>query len=1007
MKSKSHRSPRNPRNKLAPLSLSLSLSLSSFCRERRLEIFKIFLWRPKSIEERERERVVLQGGQRGVPVSAAVMAMEKGFIDRAANALDSIDGEGESGDLADKSRKGSVDEPIRELVSDINELGKNLVFTTSSCSGRVSLVAEASKGKRSKGDAKWVFMSHDPVVGSYIVKAVDDYVRDYCEEEETLTFRFEPFILALECASLDVAKEMIKVGREAGCRESGMHLGQRYIVSIRCSIRLELPVIRNGKLLVPKEYLHEIADLSSEKFEDNFRRIGRFHSIMKTKLMKLSGAAAAGGAPPQGSLETKPDCVWAVQIDKRRAKALKDMLKSRNWLVSKKILKPTYSEGKIAFPLTKSGQSNFPFRKSDLDASIDPESLILIKLDEETNARDPEKKSSSPYEELKKAVSAFLSKQNLAGDLVERLVLELPHRWERLGDALLIPNKYMRNKYWHEEGMDALWEVIAASLKCKKIGRQREVQNNDIRESGATLIWPSGGDGLVKHLENGILYCFDFTKCMFSSGNVTEKARVAAFDCRDEVVLDMFAGIGYFTLPYLCKAGAKYVYACEWNPEAAGALRENLKQNDVQDRCTVLEGDCTINAPAGIAHRVNLGLIPSSEIAWPAAVRALVPQGGWLHIHTNCFDSEIAMWAEGMLERLRLLAREQGRDGCNFHVRHIEKVKWYAPKVRHIVVDVQCTLDTAGTSAPSRKVLPCSHPFDPARNLGVLEGTEEIQLAKHISSSRKPLLFRGLDVGQDNWLWTREGLMSLDPSGSMGVSVHVSDSPALDFVNKNFKYSKMSFLDMIKATDQENLYLRCLGQDPRKEPADLNKSFPALGEAFKMPQVVDDENVFSTVLRVASNDLMLWTHYDIMDNLLIQMTGKKRVLLFPPECRKDLYISGSSSPIIDVDDKKVLEAYPEYRNARAKALEILMEPGDILFIPALWFHSVKSRGFSVAVNTFFRHLPSEYYERKDVYGNKDLKPFQDALVHLKRVKELQSDYRKFYVEQLLEFLQAE
>lgn len=52
-----------------------------------------------------------------------------------------------------------------------------------------------------------------------------------------------------------------------------------------------------------------------------------------------------------------------------------------------------------------------------------------------------------------------------------------------------------------------------------------------------------------------------------------------------------FPGIGYFTLPYLIHAKADHVFACEWNPDAVSALRNNLKVNGVFEKCTVLEGD--------------------------------------------------------------------------------------------------------------------------------------------------------------------------------------------------------------------------------------------------------------------------------------------------------------------------------------------------------------------------------------------------------------------------------
>ena len=94
-------------------------------------------------------------------------SVSDGFAARYKAALEGIANEED-----DKSRKGSVDAPIRDLVSDINTLGKGNVFTTSSCSGRVSLVAEESGMgvKRVKGDAKWIFMSHEPVTSEQVRK---------------------------------------------------------------------------------------------------------------------------------------------------------------------------------------------------------------------------------------------------------------------------------------------------------------------------------------------------------------------------------------------------------------------------------------------------------------------------------------------------------------------------------------------------------------------------------------------------------------------------------------------------------------------------------------------------------------------------------------------------------------------------------------------------------------------------------------------------------------------
>ena len=42
------------------------------------------------------------------------------------------------------------------------------------------------------------------------------------------------------------------------------------------------------------------------------------------------------------------------------------------------------------------------------------------------------------------------------------------------------------------------------------------------------------------------------------------------------------------------------------------------------------------------------------------------------------------------------------------------------------------------------------------------------------------------------------------------------------------------------------------------------------------------EQLFSTALRVSSTGSQLWTHYDVMDNVLCNIVGRKQVVLWPP-----------------------------------------------------------------------------------------------------------------------------
>lgn len=62
--------------------------------------------------------------------------------------------------------------------------------------------------------------------------------------------------------------------------------------------------------------------------------------------------------------------------------------------------------------------------------------------------------------------------------------------------------------------------------------------------------------GWVVHREGGVLYGLDVTRCMFSSGNTTERQRIGrgVGAGPGEVVVDLYAGIGYYTLPLLVVA---------------------------------------------------------------------------------------------------------------------------------------------------------------------------------------------------------------------------------------------------------------------------------------------------------------------------------------------------------------------------------------------------------------------------------------------------------------------
>jgi tRNA wybutosine-synthesizing protein 3 len=191
---------------------------------------------------------------------------------------------------------------------------------------------------------------------------------------------------------------------------------------------------------------------------------------------------------------------------------------------------------------------------------------------------------------------------------------------------------------------------------------------------------------------------------------------------KSETIVDLYAGIGYYTLPFLLgAASALKVHACEWNPNSVAALEYNLRSAGVSTRvidvesedlrnlnldamrCNIYKGNNQISASSSgplfrVADRVCLGLLPSSVDGWPLAVNVLKAEGGILHVHENVRDRDIDEWVRNCCHSFTELFANADRNFGTFPDRpmkvawtHIERVKSFSPHVIHIVVDLLCS----------------------------------------------------------------------------------------------------------------------------------------------------------------------------------------------------------------------------------------------------------------------------------------------------------------------------
>ncbi|MFP4567864.1 MAG: tRNA-wybutosine modification methyltransferase TYW3 [Candidatus Woesearchaeota archaeon] len=160
----------------------------------------------------------------------------------------------------DKSRKGDVDFGARPVVDAFNNHSN--YYTTSSCSGRISVFRESKS--RKKFDSGWVFVKHGTVTPDEILSALKSVPLD------TLWFRQESPIFHVACNSLESASSLLELCRDLGFKHSGIiGAGRRFMVEIIFNEKMDCPISENSILYLSREHLNLLILKANEKLLRN------------------------------------------------------------------------------------------------------------------------------------------------------------------------------------------------------------------------------------------------------------------------------------------------------------------------------------------------------------------------------------------------------------------------------------------------------------------------------------------------------------------------------------------------------------------------------------------------------------------------------------------------------------------------------------------------------------------------------------------------------------------
>lgn len=242
-------------------------------------------------------------------------------------------------------------------------------------------------------------------------------------------------------------------------------------------------------------------------------------------------------------------------------------------------------------------------------------------------------------------------------------------KWKRIGDILILDNKF------NFESKDEL-EWLSKKHKVKTIMKIDHIQGTK-REPVYEILYGSETETINK--ENGCLFKLDLTKVMWSKGNNNERLRIAKLVGDNEVVLDMFAGIGYFSIPIGVHSNAKHIYSIEINPNSYYYLNENIKLNKLKNVSPIL-GDCKDIAPKYKVDRIVMGYVKTTHHYLKVAIDSL-NEGGILHYHETVPEKLMKTRPIG-----RIISQAGNRD---VELLKINKIKKYAPGVEHVVIDAR------------------------------------------------------------------------------------------------------------------------------------------------------------------------------------------------------------------------------------------------------------------------------------------------------------------------------
>jgi tRNA (guanine37-N1)-methyltransferase len=248
---------------------------------------------------------------------------------------------------------------------------------------------------------------------------------------------------------------------------------------------------------------------------------------------------------------------------------------------------------------------------------------------------------------------------------------QAPGAYELIGDIAIIDQ--------HEENVPDIAKVLLQHKNIKTVFKAISAVSGEYRTRELLFVAGEKKRETI-YKENGCRYLLDVSSVYFTPRLSTERMRIAGQVTDGEKVVDMFAGIGPFSILIAKRFPGAHVIAIDKNPVAIKYLRENARLNKINN-IEIKEGDSREEV-AGISDADHVIMnLPHSAMEFIEAALGIIKRGGIIHFYAISHEDDLF---DGIFKKIEEHARRAG-----FKIISLDQkiVRPYAPYLYNVCID--------------------------------------------------------------------------------------------------------------------------------------------------------------------------------------------------------------------------------------------------------------------------------------------------------------------------------